>query len=280
VAIVWHADDGTTRAADTTRARHPRRAPPDPRPFPGQAARWAVDEKDWLPVAEHWLQSSSEACSVGLWSGLTGWERPRGCCSPSLFVGLQFALFVGGVSYRKECLKQDAATVKTDWTFTWFAPIPYVFRPSEPGCIVHTGTRVALDSFGIAKFEPTTPELIASKYAATASNENAAYLGQVKVTLVAMQKASQTSLTFTQAFAIINRTEQRIAALTPPPRYVGLHNRLLTVLRDAEGHGHAAQDAIRAGNGAALARARRHAQIDNARMRAVFQEVNREVAAL
>ncbi len=56
---------------------------------------------------------------------------------------------IGGISYRKDCLSASGGVVKS-WTFTWFAPIPFVFRPSEPGCEVHTGIRVALNAVGIA----------------------------------------------------------------------------------------------------------------------------------
>ena len=82
---------------------------------------------------------------------------------------LLFSLFVGGISYRKDCLSTDGA-VTTSWTFTWLAPIPYIFRPSEDDCAVHTGTRVALSAVGIAGFEKPTVVGIAKKLSADAPN--------------------------------------------------------------------------------------------------------------
>ena len=38
---------------------------------------------------------------------------------------------------------------------TRLAPIPYVFRACDAGCVVHTGARVALNAAGIFPFAPT-----------------------------------------------------------------------------------------------------------------------------
>src|SRR4051812_40843586 len=76
------------------------------------------------------------------------------------FILLQLGLFTGGVSYRKDCLNAEGRVTQS-WTFTWFAPLPYLFRPSDPDCVVHTGTRVALNAIGIAPYSDTNSTKIA-----------------------------------------------------------------------------------------------------------------------
>jgi hypothetical protein len=197
-----------------------------------------------------------------------------------LFIGSQLALFAGGISYRKECLKQDGTTISRSWTFTWFAPIPYLFRPSEDGCVVHTGTRVALNALGVAKYEPTTASLIAGKYAKSTRNENAAYFGQVKVILSKYLTDTKTSRGFTEGISILEEARTSLHDLSPPGRYEDFQTRLLSALRTAQRHGELAQAAVAAGDKASYARTAQRIRSDAVRMQALVAEFNRDLAAL
>jgi hypothetical protein len=86
----------------------------------------------------------------------------------------QVGLFVGGVSYRKDCVNKEGK-ITQNWTFTWLAPIPYLFRPSEPGCVIHTGTRVALNAVGIAQFSDTSSTKIANEAITDDADPDTAY---------------------------------------------------------------------------------------------------------
>src|SRR4051794_7088456 len=95
--------------------------------------------------------------------GLTMLDRMAGGLGAIVvfvIVGLQIALFAGGVSYRKDCIT-DKGTEKRDWNFTILSPVPYLFRPSEDGCQVHTGARVAMNAIGLFPYRPTRDAIIA-----------------------------------------------------------------------------------------------------------------------
>lgn len=66
--------------------------------------------------------------------------------------GLLLLVEVGGISYRKDCVNSQSR-VERSWTVTWYAPIPFLFRPSEEGCEVHTGVRVAMNAVGLFPFK-------------------------------------------------------------------------------------------------------------------------------
>jgi hypothetical protein len=197
-----------------------------------------------------------------------------------LFIGSQLALFAGGISYRKECLEQDGISISRSWTFTWFAPIPYLFRPSEDGCVVHTGTRVALDALGVAKYQPTTASLIATKYAKSTTNDNAAYLGQVKVILSKYLADSETSRGFSEGISILAEAQTSLRRLSPPRRSESLHARLLSALGTTQRHGELAQAAVQKGDKATYTRTAQQIRSDGVRLQALVAEFNREVAAL
>jgi hypothetical protein len=155
-----------------------------------------------------------------------------GAIAALAFFGLQFFLFVGGISYRKDCLS-DEGRVKSSWTFQVFAPVPYLFRPSEDGCQVHTGTRVALNSIGIATFaQPTTTSL--ADHAVEGANglsEGDAYFARVKARLVEYQRAPQ-ARDIAQATRTLDQALSSIQALTPPASYASVHEKLVSSLRD------------------------------------------------
>jgi hypothetical protein len=91
-------------------------------------------------------------------------------------VALLLALAIGGISFREYCVTRQG-TVSHEWTFQWYAPIPYVFRPSKPDCVVHTGTRVALNELGLFPYSEDLGSILAKSGAATQAE--VAYLDAV-----------------------------------------------------------------------------------------------------
>ena len=139
---------------------------------------------------------------------------------------MMLALWLGGISYRKDCLT-DEGRVSSDWTFTILAPIPYVFRPSEAGCQVHTGTRVALDAVGIGSFNPPTEvELVE---AGARGDADLAYWGKVK--LILRDYMGEPVSSFAQGAALIDSTIVRLEELAPTTTFDAAHRELLDALR-------------------------------------------------
>lgn len=88
---------------------------------------------------------------------------------------LLFTLVNGGLTYRQSCARSDG-TVATDWTYRWFAPIPYLLSPSREGCETHTATRVLLSKIGLW----TLPHHNAGQIAAsTTTDAGTAYYGEI-----------------------------------------------------------------------------------------------------
>lgn len=136
------------------------------------------------------------------------------------FLGIE----VGGISYRKDCVRADGSVTKS-WTFTWFAPIPFLFRPSEQGCEVHTGARVALSALGVARIKDVT---LAGE-AAKSSRDTA--LPSDQRYFAALVAALRGNYDYTQAHpddlpgivGSIRRTGARLADLTPPESVASEH---------------------------------------------------------
>src|SRR6476469_5268937 len=81
------------------------------------------------------------------------------------FAGLLVALLIGGIGYGQDCL--TGRQVQRSWSFTWTQPVPYLLPP-EPAadCVVHSGTRVALNAVGIARYEPPRVDRVTVRQAA------------------------------------------------------------------------------------------------------------------
>lgn len=185
---------------------------------------------------------------------------------------------ISGNAYRKECLTAEG-TVKKDWTYTWYAPLPFVFRPSEDGCVVHTGTRLALSKVGIAKVKPTTVQSISKRYADATGESDAAYWGPMKAAVIEFQKNSQNSKNFRDANAAIQQALDRIQALDPPPDFAHGHARLVDSLQRQKATSAKAATAIRVGDRSGLAQAKREAAKESADVYSALQELNRVKAS-
>jgi hypothetical protein len=133
---------------------------------------------------------------------------------------------VGGISYRKDCLTNQG-TVSQSWTFTWFAPIPFLFRPSQQGCVVHTGTRVALNAIGIDTFKPSTPESIAGQGASSAGVDP--YWPKLRAVLVELSNQPQSG-SLSDHIAALVKARDAVASLSPPAPYAAAHQNLVATM--------------------------------------------------
>lgn len=190
------------------------------------------------------------------------------------FIGLQIALFIGGISYRKDCLTNEGA-VKSSWTFTWFAPIPYLFRPSEDGCEVHTGTRVALNAIGIGGFDKPTTVSLAKKLSSKTNDPNLAYFGRLKAFVIESQQQSASVESLGQAQRVVDRLIGQLNSFSPPPKYADVHDRLVSLYVAQRRYGRQMQKAAAASNQAAYAAAAKRIDNQQGETQAILEEINR-----
>jgi len=192
-----------------------------------------------------------------------------------LLVGSQLGLYAGGVSYRKDCVT-ETAEVKKDWTFTWFAPVPYLFRPSEPGCSVHTGTRVALDAIGLFTFTDADDALADDLAESSGSGAGAgeAYWGGVNLALREYAAKNGSAKSMASAFDAIEETRTAVKALVPPAKFADLHDRLVDLLSAQLANGHRLAGAVTASDQKALNAAKRESLDHAARFDDLVDEFN------
>jgi hypothetical protein len=137
------------------------------------------------------------------------------------FVILLLGLQLGGMAYRKDC-PTPHGTVNKDWSFQWI-PIPYLFRPTAPGCAVHTGTRVALNAIGLFPYTENPGRILLKSGASTNAGAAAVYydgLYAVVIDLVDQVKAGG----FLKALPnFLSRERAAIERLSPPPYVAAAH---------------------------------------------------------
>jgi hypothetical protein len=151
---------------------------------------------------------------------------------------------VGGISYRKDCLTNQG-TVSQGWTFTWFAPIPFLFRPSQQGCVVHTGTRVALNAIGIDTFKPSTPESIAGQGASSAGVDP--YWPKLRAVLIELSNQPQSGSLSDRTAALI-KARDAVASLSPPAPYAAAQQHLVATMSALVASGQELQAALQRGD--------------------------------
>lgn len=191
-----------------------------------------------------------------------------------LFVALQVGLFAGGISYRKDCLTNSGG-VKSSWSFTWLAPIPYLFRPSEDGCEVHTGTRVALNGLGIAGFEKPTTVSLATKLSAKTDDPNLAYYGQLKAFLIDQQRRSESVQSINQGQASLDKVLAQLKGLSPTAKYADVHAQLIALYTASKRYGRQIQTAAKARDKPAFDAAVKRVQAQDVELQAIVAEINR-----
>lgn len=118
---------------------------------------------------------------------------------------------------RKECVNQQGR-IATSWSVTWFAPIPNLFRPTDPSCVVHTGTRVALNAAGIAKYADTTVSAVADRAVKGASpHDNNAYWVKLRGALADYGNRNEHVANITEGLRSINTLLNSSPSFRPPP---------------------------------------------------------------
>jgi len=187
-------------------------------------------------------------------------------------LGLVFVfVLIGGDTYRMECLR--AGVIEKEWKVTWMTPVPFVFRPSGDGCVVHNGLRVALNSIGVWTYPETTPRLIASDE--LAGDPEGQYLALLSTSTSDYIRRNESRLTAVEAFASVATYKQELAAMTPPEKYRQAHADLIDALSDAETNGHAIEAAARAGDQAEVDQLRRDAQAATGKIESALNEIDR-----
>jgi hypothetical protein len=149
--------------------------------------------------------------------------------------GVAFLLVeFGGISYRKDCITSQGE-LKKAWTFTWFAPLPFVFRPSQQGCKVHTGARVALDALGLFPFR----ELSLASAAREASNDpsldaNQKYYALLFANLTDLHNWNAAHpRDYEGGITKLRQSARALDQLAPPNVVAGEHHQLVTLFRSA-----------------------------------------------
>lgn len=196
-------------------------------------------------------------------------------------LAVQFTMlagFLGGLAYKQECVT-DKGTVKSDWTFQWAAPIPYVFRPSDPGCITHTASRVALNAVGIAGYEKTTPTLVATKFAEDTTDADAAYFVQLREATSEYMKRNESADTITAGESSVRTYLAVLDKLTPPARYGKAHAELTGALQRSQSLTPKLRDAINRRDRAGLSRMEPLLRREATNAARALQELNRLRAA-
>jgi hypothetical protein len=145
---------------------------------------------------------------------------------------LFFGLMTGGLAYRKDCVTQEG-TVKHDWVFQWAQPLPYLFRPSQPGCAVHTGTRVALDEIGLFPFTDN-PGRIAAKSGGSAAGSDVAYYDNVFAVLTDIANQVKAGGLLRAPSDYLQRKRESVERLNPPSYLAPQQAALLREFRQLE----------------------------------------------
>jgi hypothetical protein len=197
-----------------------------------------------------------------------------GAVAAAVFIGLQLFLYVGGISYRKECVNQEGQIAKS-WSFTWFAPIPYLFRPDDPSCVVHTGTRVALNAAGVAKFDETTVSAIADRAVQHANPDaNDAYWVKLRGALADYASRNEKVTDVDEGLHSVNMLLEQLAEFSPPAQYAAAQTALVAAARQMKKHGEALRAAAQAGDTDAFNRARGTIAPDAKQVQQAMEQLN------
>jgi hypothetical protein len=202
-----------------------------------------------------------------------------GAVAVTVFVGVQIFLYVGGISYQEQCVT-DQGHIAKSWSFTRFAPVPYLFRPDDPGCIVHTGTRVALNALGVAKYSDATASTIAER-AVKQANPSAddAYWAKLNGDVADYGNRNEHVHDVNEALRSVDTFLGQLASLSPPAKYAQARAALVAALRQVDEHGKAMREAAQAGDSAAFERAKSTVTPDAQKVQQAMEQLNLAHAA-
>ncbi|MDQ2983106.1 MAG: hypothetical protein M3R70_04150 [Actinomycetota bacterium] len=161
---------------------------------------------------------------------------------------LILGLVNGGLIYRKQCPTAQA-TVRTDWSYRWFAPVPYLLAPKEGGCEVHSGTRVALSSLGIASLKTRSAADLERNFAESGRTDpGVAYISGVIAVITDLRTATRQHVGFQTALKVMQKGAHDLHALRPPDYLASDHPKLLAVYDRSVAEAQAMLTAIRTGD--------------------------------
>jgi hypothetical protein len=187
---------------------------------------------------------------------------------------------VGGVSYRKDCIRQDG-TVSKSWTFTWFAPIPFLFRPSQEGCVVHTGARVALNAAGITKFSEVNVASAAREAAGDpALSPGRRYYAAMYAALKDLRDWNAAHPKDAAGGVVrLRQAADELDGLTAPSVVASDHAALIRLFRSTADTGQQVLAAVKANDRRTVQRLAPKLQSANARQEAVLNGINTKLVA-
>lgn len=195
--------------------------------------------------------------------------------------GLLLLVEIGGISYRKDCVNSQAKVEKS-WTVTWYAPIPFLFRPSEEGCEVHTGVRVALNAVGLFPFKELNVADAAREAAENPGlTEGQRYYAELFAVMKDQNDYNRRHPNDLQGG--INQLRKTAAALdriAPPDVVAKDHNELRALYREAADDGDKMIAAIRAGDRAAALALEPKLRRDNERQERILSQITRKLQAV
>jgi hypothetical protein len=184
------------------------------------------------------------------------------------------AVEVGGISYRKDCITADGKVEKS-WTFTWFAPLPFIFRPAAEGCEVHTGLRVAMNAVGIAQFAEVDVANAARKAAKDpALDDGQRYYAALYADLKDMQDYNAARPRDVKGgIRELKATSAALAELRPPTVVASTHAELVALFREAAETGDRILAAVAAGDQATVQRLGAKLQSANTRQTELLRAI-------
>lgn len=172
---------------------------------------------------------------------------------------LVIAVLIGGYSYRKTC-PTAAQGIERSWTFQIAAFLPYIFKPSETDCSVHSGTRVALSAIGLFKIKNETAGQIARQDAANATSPGRIYFDEVYAAMADMKAATANGISgLQQLVGIYSQADAKLHSITPPSYIANDNAQLLAFFDDGVSELKAAARAK--ANGNSFEARRRYAQM-------------------
>jgi hypothetical protein len=190
---------------------------------------------------------------------------------------LFFGLVNGGLVYRKQCPTAEG-TVKTDWTYRWSAPLPYVLAPSEEGCEVHSGTRMALSSIGLWKVPQRTAADLERKYAASSRTDpGVAYISNVIAVMNDLRRATRERVSVKESFRVMRKGGDDLHALKPPAYLRADHQRMLGAYDRSLADDVLALELFRKGDRAGAQKWARSANAESAQFVLIAQRMQRVV---
>jgi len=146
----------------------------------------------------------------------------------ALALPVLFVLVNGGLIYRTQCATPEG-TVRTDWSYEWRSPIPYLLAPKETGCEVHSATHVLASKVGVAELDERSASEIVRGYAATeGADPDISYMSGVFAVITDLQEATGKQLSLRDNLTVMVEKGEELRRLAPPGYVAEDHARMVS----------------------------------------------------